>query len=108
MQIGEGTRLQCRISSIWLHPFVEPSEPFWNYVATARSFLVMMHLGIKEQLPYGIQFKHTASYSDAQHAKFCTQAFDSSDEGYDGLLVGVVAVSGTGGAFAARKAGIDC
>eukprot|EP00435_Cladocopium_sp_Y103_P064262 s755_g25.t7 len=30
-------------------------------------------------------------------------AFDSSDEGYDGLLVGVVAVSGTGGAFAARK-----
>jgi hypothetical protein len=34
----------------------------------------------------------------------CTKAFDSSDEGYDGLLVGVVAVSGTGGAFAARKA----
>ena len=33
-----------------------------------------------------------------------TKAFDSSDEGYDGLLVGVVAVSGTGGAFAARKA----
>lgn len=35
----------------------------------------------------------------------CCEAFDSSDESYDGLLVGVVSLSGSGGAFAATKAG---
>ena len=31
------------------------------------------------------------------------KAFDSSEEGYDGLLVGVVYLCGSGGAFAATK-----
>lgn len=37
--------------------------------------------------------------SESQHH----EAFDSSEEGYDGLLVGVVSLCGSGGAFAATK-----
>ena len=34
-----------------------------------------------------------------------SKAFDSSDASYDGLLVGVAKISGSGGAFAATKVG---
>lgn len=44
MQIGEGTLLQCKMSSTWLHLCVELSEPSWNCTAMALSFSVMTHL----------------------------------------------------------------
>lgn len=111
MQIGEEIPVQCRISSTWSHLFVEHPVHFWNCAATALSFLEMMHLGGENvQLDRLKLSFDNPRVSDLVFAEFrcamlySTKAFDSSDEGYDGLLVGVVAVSGTGGAFAARKA----